>query len=75
MLSSAFFASVKAETGAVLKVEDSGPIDALKKPEEIRAEPLALPNGFEWCTMDVKDDAQVRGLICLLRRSILINDH
>jgi len=43
-----------------MKVEDSGPIDALKKPEEIRAEPLGLPAGFEWSTIDVLDDAQVR---------------
>jgi hypothetical protein len=41
-------------------VEQSGPIHELKKPEDIRAEPLGLPAGFEWSTMDVNDDAQVR---------------
>ena len=43
-----------------MKIEESGAIDALKKPDEIRAEPLALPAGFEWSTIDVLDDAQVR---------------
>lgn len=45
-----------------MKVEESGPIDALKKPEEIRAEPLGLPAGYEWSTIDVLDEAQVRAL-------------
>lgn len=41
-------------------VAESGPIDEIKKAEEIRAEPYALPTGFVWVTMDVNDDAQVR---------------
>jgi len=48
------------EEALPLSVADSGPIHELKKPEDIRAEPLGLPQGFVWSTMDVNDDAQVR---------------
>lgn len=43
-----------------------GPIDDVKSPEDITKESGALPSGFEWSVVDVKNEAQVRwGVIVL----------
>jgi hypothetical protein len=53
-----------------LEVTAAGPIDPEKDAvKDIRADPLALPAGFEWSTMDIHDAPQVRNtwaLYCLL---------
>lgn len=36
-----------------------GPIDELKKPEDIREEPLTLPKNYEWFDVDIFNDEQV----------------
>lgn len=36
-----------------------GPIDAIKTPDEIRAEPYRLPPGFQWVDIDVNDEKDV----------------
>jgi glycylpeptide N-tetradecanoyltransferase len=38
---------------------EEGPIDELKHVKDVRQEPGALPAGFEWCLIDIKNDAQV----------------
>lgn len=40
-------------------VTEHGPIEADKKPEELKKEPLALPKGFEWCELDLSNDGHV----------------
>lgn len=36
-----------------------GPIDPPKTVEEIKKDPIALPAGFEWSVIDVKNEEQV----------------
>lgn len=35
--------------------EKSGPIDAIKTPDDISKEPSKLPAGFEWVNINFKD--------------------
>jgi glycylpeptide N-tetradecanoyltransferase len=30
------------------------------RPQDVRQEPLPLPEGFEWCNFDVKSDEEVK---------------
>merc|ERR1719436_1471757 len=46
--------------------QDSGPIDEIKKPKEVRDEPYNLPDSFEWCTCNVDDDAEATEIYTLL---------
>lgn len=36
-----------------------GPIDEPKTPADVKQDPGALPSGFEWSLIDIKDDVQV----------------
>lgn len=47
---------------AVSTITPDGPIEKDKSPEDIRQEPYPLPKDFEWVTMDLNDQAQVRSL-------------
>lgn len=38
---------------------EEGPIDELKHVKDVKQEPGALPSGFEWSLIDVKNDDQV----------------
>eukprot|EP00347_Sterkiella_histriomuscorum_P012835 403367044 len=57
---------VPKNLGASQQVKKEGQIVS-KKVEEVQKEPLALPEGFEWSTVDLKDDEQVREVYELLR--------
>jgi glycylpeptide N-tetradecanoyltransferase len=35
-----------------------GPIDEPKTPADVKQEPGALPSGFKWSLIDIKDDTQ-----------------
>ena len=37
----------------------AGQIDTVKTQEDIRQEPLALPKGFEWVSVDIMDPVEV----------------
>ena len=39
----------------------------------VRADPYALPGGFEWCTLDVADDAQLKEAYTLLTENYVEN--
>merc|ERR1719235_1465618 len=54
--------------------QDSGPIDDIKKPDEVRDEPYALPAQFEWCTCDVDDDAEAHEIYTLLSENYVEDD-
>jgi hypothetical protein len=41
-------------------VNENAPINDTVKVEDVRQEPYNMPAGFEWCTIDVNDPAQVR---------------
>lgn len=53
---------------------DSGPIDPIKTPADIRDEPYALPDAFEWCACDVNDDAQGQEIYTLLNENYVEDD-
>lgn len=38
---------------------EEGEIEPSKPGEEIRQTPLTLPDGYEWCSMDLSDETQV----------------
>ena len=42
------------------------PIDVVKKVEDIREEALEIPAGFQWCNIDISDDAQCQEVYDLL---------
>jgi len=61
--------SMEAEYG-----QDSGPIDDLKNPDEVRDEPYPLPDQFEWCTCNVDDDAEAKEIYLLLSENYVEDD-
>jgi glycylpeptide N-tetradecanoyltransferase len=56
------------------EVTEEGAIEAAKKPEEIRDRPLPLPNGFEWCTVDVEKEEDMTELYKLLTENYVEDD-
>ena len=40
--------------------DTEGPLEADKPLSELRQEPLALPGGFEWESLDINDPKMVR---------------
>jgi len=53
---------------------DSGPIDPIKTPADVRDEPYALPDAFEWCACDVMDDGEVAEIYNLLNENYVEDD-
>lgn len=53
---------------------DSGPIDPIKTPEDIRDEPYALPDAFEWCACDVMNDDEAQEIYLLLNENYVEDD-
>ncbi|RSH79232.1 glycylpeptide N-tetradecanoyltransferase [Apiotrichum porosum] len=51
-----------------------GPIDEPKTPADVRQEPLALPAGFVWSTMDVKNEEQMLEVHTLLTENYVEDD-
>ncbi len=41
--------------------EGNGPINPLMTVDQVKQEPYNMPAGFEWCSIDVSDPAQVSG--------------
>lgn len=62
---------VPQSEGSAIK---DGPIDAAKTPADVRQEPLPLPAGFEWCTLDVKDEEQMLEVHTLLSENYVEDD-
>lgn len=46
--------------------DQDGPLEPDKTPEEIRKTPYALPNGFEWCEVDLANEKELIELYDLL---------
>ncbi|KAI9106219.1 acyl-CoA N-acyltransferase, partial [Phlyctochytrium arcticum] len=55
-------------------IEENGPIEADKKPEELRTEPYPLPKDFEWVLIDIEDGAQIKELYELLSLNYVEDD-
>mmetsp|Transcript_62819 Transcript_62819/g.132645 ORF Transcript_62819/g.132645 Transcript_62819/m.132645 type:complete len:460 (+) Transcript_62819:98-1477(+) len=54
--------------------QDTGPIDEVKTPEEVRAEPYPLPDAFEWCTCNVDSDTEAQEIYTLLSENYVEDD-
>jgi len=54
--------------------QDSGPIDEVKDPEEVRDEPYGLPGPFEWCTCNIDDDEEAKEIYTLLSENYVEDD-
>jgi glycylpeptide N-tetradecanoyltransferase len=54
--------------------QDSGPIDEVKSPDEVRDEPYQLPEQFEWYTCNVDDDGEAQEIYVLLRDNYVEDD-
>lgn len=61
--------SMEAEYG-----QDSGPIDDIKNPDEVRDEPYPLPDAFEWYTCNVDDDEECKEIYTLLSENYVEDD-
>jgi len=53
---------------------DSGPIDPIKTPADVRDEPYALPDAFEWCSCDVMNDDEATEIYSLLNENYVEDD-
>ncbi|KAK8864148.1 glycylpeptide N-tetradecanoyltransferase [Kwoniella newhampshirensis] len=58
-------------SGAML---EEGPIDDPKTPADVKQEPGALPSGFEWCSIDIKDEEQCKEVYVLLSENYVEDD-
>jgi len=54
--------------------QDTGPIDEIKTPAEVRDEPYTLPDAFEWCTCNVDDEAEAQEIYMLLSENYVEDD-
>jgi glycylpeptide N-tetradecanoyltransferase len=53
---------------------DSGPIEAVKTVADVRDEPYALPDPFQWCSVDVSSDAEAKEVYTLLNENYVEDD-
>ena len=56
------------------KIEEEGPLDPIKTKEEIRATPLPLPKGFEFCSVDIQNDKERAEVYKLLTQNYVEDD-
>jgi glycylpeptide N-tetradecanoyltransferase len=53
---------------------DTGPIDAIKTPEDVKDEPYKLPDAYEWATCNVNDDQECQEIYTLLCENYVEDD-
>jgi len=56
------------------KVVEHGPLEALRSPEDVQATPYELHPMFEWCEIDVQDEAQLSEMYELLCNNYVEDD-
>eukprot|EP00933_Yihiella_yeosuensis_P046622 TRINITY_DN421_c4_g1_i1.p1 TRINITY_DN421_c4_g1~~TRINITY_DN421_c4_g1_i1.p1 ORF type:complete len:478 (+),score=112.21 TRINITY_DN421_c4_g1_i1:133-1566(+) len=54
--------------------QDGGPIDEVKTPDQVRADPYPLPGAFEWCTVNVDNDEEALEVYTLLSENYVEDD-
>eukprot|EP00438_Fugacium_kawagutii_P032341 Skav226358 [mRNA] locus=scaffold2980:381965:387922:- [translate_table: standard] len=54
--------------------QDSGPLDNVKTPQDVRQDPYPLPAQFEWCTCDVNDANELQEIYTLLTENYVEDD-
>jgi hypothetical protein len=75
-IASIMAASASASSSAPSSSSSSsthGPLES-RTLDDVRKEPLNLPNGFEWCAIDVKDPAQMKEMYDLLAENYVEDD-
>ncbi|KAK1925924.1 Glycylpeptide N-tetradecanoyltransferase [Papiliotrema laurentii] len=55
-------------------IPTEGPIDKPKTPADVKQEPGALPSGFEWSLIDIKNEAQCEEVHTLLSENYVEDD-
>lgn len=53
---------------------EEGPIDEIKTPDEIRAEPYKLPTGFKWVDIELNDEKDIHDVYTLLLENYVEDD-
>eukprot|EP00421_Protoceratium_reticulatum_P074737 CAMPEP_0168428958 /NCGR_PEP_ID=MMETSP0228-20121227/37125_1 /TAXON_ID=133427 /ORGANISM="Protoceratium reticulatum, Strain CCCM 535 (=CCMP 1889)" /LENGTH=472 /DNA_ID=CAMNT_0008443033 /DNA_START=122 /DNA_END=1540 /DNA_ORIENTATION=- len=53
---------------------DSGPIDEMQNPDDVRDEPYSLPDQFEWCICNVDSDEEAHEIYLLLSGNYVEDD-
>jgi len=53
---------------------DTGPIDPIKTPAEVRDEPYSLPDAFKWHTCDTNDESEIMDIYNLLSENYVEDD-
>lgn len=56
------------------EVKDHGPVDLNTDLETVRKEPLNMPNGFDWCSVDIMDPVQAQEVYKLLTENYVEDD-
>ncbi|TPX40811.1 hypothetical protein SeMB42_g05864 [Synchytrium endobioticum] len=56
------------------KTEVDGPIEPDKADDQVRQEPYTLPKDFEWCTVNIDDEKEVKELYELLSLNYVEDD-
>lgn len=56
------------------KITDNEPIEPDRQPEEIRAEPYSLPDGFQWDTLNLDEPLVLKELYTLLNENYVEDD-
>ncbi|CAE7365427.1 Nmt1 [Symbiodinium natans] len=54
--------------------QDTGPLDVVKTPDDVRADPYPLPAQFEWCTCDVDSETEILEVYTLLTENYVEDD-
>jgi len=60
--------------GDSFQAADSGPIDPIKTPEDVRDEPYTLPAAFEWASCDMMSDDEASEIYHLLNENYVEDD-
>ncbi|KAG8932344.1 glycylpeptide N-tetradecanoyltransferase [Tulasnella sp. 418] len=55
--------------------EEDGPIEPSKPRDQVRQEPYPLPKDFEWSTIDINDQGQIREVYELLSQNYVEDDN
>ena len=64
------------KTGELVKDEDYGaPIDKHKTVDEIQAEPLKLPPGYNWSNVNIHNDEEANDVYELLTKHYVEDDN
>jgi glycylpeptide N-tetradecanoyltransferase len=54
--------------------QDTGPIDELKTPVDVKDDPYPLPDAFEWCAVDVSSEEEALEIYTLLSENYVEDD-